>query len=444
MPDDIQPTPTAVPQEPIAPVLPNPQDMVDAALSGDAATPKVEVSEPAKIEPLPPLPPLTPLTPPVSEPTPEPVSVAPTLPPTPDPITPPVAAPVAVTMGDDTPLAFAGIPAPTVTPTDINPAVATESPTTPPPDMGAPLPPIAPQAPEVKKKGKLGKIVAGLMIAVLAIAGGIVGYQYLTIGESPLIAVIVHLPNGGTIDVGSGSGQDSKVTHDDVIKAESKEKKNQKDGESEAETAARLKAAADAEYAKLQQKLANDTAINNAKNCDPTDQGGLGCPVKCTSANAYWTPVTEPGGGSYCNAQGKLCKKFRKELKSPTGAHCFLDYGETCGGSCDVGKTTVTTPTMKCDGLTSVPATTTPPVIGTKLTFTCAGTVTPTSAGTPSYKFRYSINSGTPVTMTPLTATPNKAELTINACGTYKVECQACATLSGVLTCSPVWTGATQ
>ena len=94
--------------------------------------------------------------------------------------------------------------------------------------------------------------------------------------------------------------------------------------------------------------------------------------------------------------------------------------------------------TMSCTSLTKNIAI---PVIGSKITFTCAGVVTPTSAGTLSYRFRYSVNSGTVTELANKTTTT--AELTIAACGTYSVECQACATLAGVLTCDPVWQGAT-
>lgn len=95
---------------------------------------------------------------------------------------------------------------------------------------------------------------------------------------------------------------------------------------------------------------------------------------------------------------------------------------------------------LACTGITKAPTTT--PAIGTALTFTCAGTITPASAGTLSYKFRYSINDAAPVALTNKTATT--AELTIASCGSYKVECQTCATIAGVLTCDPTWTGATQ
>ncbi len=98
-------------------------------------------------------------------------------------------------------------------------------------------------------------------------------------------------------------------------------------------------------------------------------------------------------------------------------------------------------PVMACISITKAP-TGGAAAIGDKLTFTCAGSVTPPSAGTLSYKFRYSINNGAVTEL--VNKTPTTAELTIAACGTYKVECQACATLNGVLTCKPTWTGATQ
>lgn len=97
-------------------------------------------------------------------------------------------------------------------------------------------------------------------------------------------------------------------------------------------------------------------------------------------------------------------------------------------------------PSMSCTGITRAP--TTAPVVGSALTFTCAGQVRPTSAGTLNYKFRYRVNSGAYTTLANATATT--AQLTIEACGSYEVQCQACTTLNGVLTCDPIWTGATQ
>jgi hypothetical protein len=132
----------------------------------------------------------------------------------------------------------------------------------------------------------------------------------------------------------------------------------------------------------------------------------------------------------------------RIEWKNENGDHCFITQNEDCSKSCsDEGGTTTTTtvtPTISCTSITKTPVV---PVLGNTVTLTCLGSVTPSTAGTLSYKFRYSINGGSYTTLTNKTA--STAELTIAACGTYAVQCQACATLNGVLTCDPVWTGAT-
>lgn len=89
---------------------------------------------------------------------------------------------------------------------------------------------------------------------------------------------------------------------------------------------------------------------------------------------------------------------------------------------------------MACTGITRTP--TTDAVIGGVYTFTCAGSVTPASAGTVAYEYRYNLNGGAWTTMT-------NAKLTISACGTYSVQCRACATIAGTKQCAPTWTGAT-
>jgi hypothetical protein len=529
MPDPLQPTTTSTPPEPSAPVLPNPQDMVDAALSTDITTAKTETVIEPKVEPSS-LPPLAPLAP-----TPELVTS------TPDPTVPPVIAPTPVAMGDDTPLAFAGMTAPTTAATETT-SISTTQPVTPPPTSeSTSLPPIVPQAPEPKKKGKLGKILAGIAVLVLVLAGGIFGYnQYAQTGMVALVGncryvgseLICTTPpptktptptpkptsgggggtcsagqkkcSGSTLQICTGGGNWTNTAcqygcENGACKADPATPTRCNNGAKQTgacQTTTKTSTGADRickgtkvtsicqngswvsthagdEACEINQSTCvvtgsggedeGDACTIGGKTgfrhggvcvptvaCSPTDLNGQGCPTACTAANVGWTPVQEPGGGSYCNAQGQQCSRYRKELKNPTGnQHCFIGYGETCGGSCGDNNTPPPsappgTPVLACTGLTSVPATTTPPVIGTKLTFTCAGTVTPTSAGTPSYKFRYSINNGTYSDLIPLTATPNKVELTINACGSYKVQCQACATIAGVLKCDPVWTGVTQ
>lgn len=101
--------------------------------------------------------------------------------------------------------------------------------------------------------------------------------------------------------------------------------------------------------------------------------------------------------------------------------------------------TITTNPTLMCSNLTRTPTTT--PVIGDKVTFTCVGASVPAGSVNLSYKFRYSLNSGAYLNLANKTATTS--ELTIAACGNYSVECQACGTINGVLTCDPTWAGAT-
>lgn len=145
---------------------------------------------------------------------------------------------------------------------------------------------------------------------------------------------------------------------------------------------------------------------------------------------------TELNGKKFTGTLGCFCGVV--QVDTGTG---HTSYSSTCG--CDkTEKTTVdssltptdTTPTMACTELTRTPVTA--PSVGQAVTFTCVGSVTPSTAGTLSYKYRYSLNSGAYLPMT-------SNVLTIAACGSYSVQCQACATLNGVLTCDPTWTGAT-
>lgn len=95
---------------------------------------------------------------------------------------------------------------------------------------------------------------------------------------------------------------------------------------------------------------------------------------------------------------------------------------------------------MSCTGLTkNVVA----PIVGSKITFTCAGaTVPPAGATLLKYNFRYSLDSGAWKNLT--NKTNSTAELTIAACGSYSVQCRACVTYGGQTQCDPIWQGATQ
>lgn len=191
------------------------------------------------------------------------------------------------------------------------------------------------------------------------------------------------------------------------------------------------------------------TYYNGACVPDKSCTGGASCPIDCGSGfikNPNGKLVQE-AGKNYCNAQGQYCQVTRIEWRNPNNKHCFLTQNEDCSGSCDERESRTTTTTeepealvMACTSITRAP--TTVPTIGSTPVFTCLGTVTPADAGTLSYKFRYKKDSGAYIALT--NKTPTTAELAITACGTYSVECQACATLEGVLTCDPIWTGATQ
>ncbi len=192
--------------------------------------------------------------------------------------------------------------------------------------------------------------------------------------------------------------------------------------------------------------------IQNVK-CAGGGQSGVACEDNVVAEVADPNKAVTIDDPSACGSQqvDVICKTLCGNTQPLSFASRIS--GKNCSGTGGTAKTTTITenpspspspsplaPTMACTGLTHTP--TAVPEIGDKLTFTCAGTVTPPSAGTLSYKFRYSINSGAVAALTNKTTTT--AELNIAACGSYKVECQACATLNGVLTCDPLWTGATQ
>lgn len=151
----------------------------------------------------------------------------------------------------------------------------------------------------------------------------------------------------------------------------------------------------------------------------------------CTAANGF------PFNGSL----GCFCGVV--QMDTPMG---HTSYSSTCGCDKTEGTTpnpstpTITTnPTLMCDSITRAPNTTVS--LGDTLTFTCVGSSSPAGSVNLSYKFRYSVNSGAYTVLANKTATT--AEMTVAACGSYKVQCQACGTINGTLVCDPVWSGAT-
>jgi hypothetical protein len=163
--------------------------------------------------------------------------------------------------------------------------------------------------------------------------------------------------------------------------------------------------------------------------------GSLGCfcgTVQVDTGTGHQSYSSTCGCDQNVNESShNVCNTTTKACEQVSGAGT-----DTCTTDADC---LTTTPTMACTGLAQAPAA---PAIGDKVTFTCSGTITPANAGTLSYKFRYSVGTGAVTALANKTATT--AELTIAACGDYKVECQTCATISGVLKCDPTWIGATQ
>jgi hypothetical protein len=141
----------------------------------------------------------------------------------------------------------------------------------------------------------------------------------------------------------------------------------------------------------------------------------------CDATAANENPTTHKA----CNLTTKVCET----VTGPGTDTCTTD------ANC-----VTAAPVLACTGLTQTPVAT--PTIGQTVTFTCAGTITPAAAATLSYKFRYSLDNGADQLLTNTTATT--AQLAITACGTYSVQCKVCATIAGVLTCDPTWTGAVQ
>lgn len=186
---------------------------------------------------------------------------------------------------------------------------------------------------------------------------------------------------------------------------------------------------------------------------DPVDNRYTCTDLKCTALVGTCTTLkytcSETVGGNSCsNTSSAFISQTNAASSTSFTSKCGTveQLDVMCGGKyatsrtkinppCSDKETTTTSSSMACTGITRAP--TTVPAIGDVVSFTCSGTVTPSTAGTLSYKYRYSINGGTYIPMTSNT-------LTVAACGTYSVQCQACATLDGVLTCDPTWTGATQ
>ena len=354
-----------MPDSTIDPNLSNPQALVDAALS-DTTTPKPS---------LPTLEPLQPSEPVSVEKTPE-VAVA-------EVKVPDVKVETNnIEMSEEMPLQFVQPSEPVSQPTP-----STE-PTTPPPLPNPPIPPSPTVVDNqtMKPKSKLGVVVGGVLLLVLALGAGVWGYLGSPTKKEPV-----------------------KVAEIGGIQDQCSETCNESLGE----------------------------ACISGK-CVPTG-GQQACKHTICPVNYV---CVQGRDDTYCEP---------KEGGKPPGETLTCPPGTRSNGQCEDGvlrppccepdtspspsPSTTTTATMACTGLTQTPSTT--PVVGSKLTFTCSGSITPSSAGTLSYEFVYKLNAGGWKSLS--NKTTNTAELTIATCGEYIVHCRACATINGSKQCDPVW-----
>lgn len=444
--------------DPINQQLPDPQALVDNAL---APEPQVEPATPP------------PAMPPVPEPVmPEPVA--------PEPVMPEAPMPSAIPVGDDTPLAFVK---------ETQASIPQEQPTS------SPTPPVIPPPPEAPKKKGVSKVLAMIVGVITLIVGlGAFGYYYLA--TPPQISNISEWTKAECTNGCSPAGYATKwTTLRGCIATETRcgsaaptpdptscEEVNKNTGGAECLPGnPSIGENCDNKYSRVGKSgncyKANQICCGKALNTKGDTGGGTGyigkycdntgCDVK-GAPGCYVTHYTcQQSGVGNCNETTVAHRVQSAKFTETCGTEQIdvtctnpdnsiykegsssKSYGPDCREPSsprpsDRATPTPTpspgVPTMACTALTRVPTTT--PEVGDTMTFTCAGSVKPSTAGTLSYKFRYSLNSGAYAALANTTATT--AELEIEACGTYEVQCQACATLNGKLTCDPVWTGATQ
>ncbi|MEI6690252.1 MAG: hypothetical protein WCL07_00720 [bacterium] len=186
-----------------------------------------------------------------------------------------------------------------------------------------------------------------------------------------------------------------------------------------------------------------DAENANCSVADGADNGSLMTQCKPDVVGA----CTEANGDIIKSMPSCFCGTIQVDL----GTSGHRSYKGSCGcGTADKTSTTASTPpsstpptsatpTLACTQLIKDKADSAI-AIGTKITLTCSGSTAPAGAATLTYKFRYSVNSGTPTSLTNVTTTT--AAITPDRCGTYSVECQACGTINNAVVCDPVWSAA--
>lgn len=504
----------------------NPQDLIDQALGG-TATPVVTP------DPSPTLPVPEALTPPAAVTEEAPMSTESVLPPTetvpteltakPE-VSPAMSEPPVDTkpMGEDMPLAFAGMPTDVAADTSMSNVTASVI-----EPVNNVVPPIltnpAPTMPVNKGKGAMSKVkmVVVAVLAFLGITGGVGLYAYQRYGtiEPATIAVIGDKTKdecSGCVNGGWLVWRNGQCKHTGICGNDKPDKNTAPpDAPPGVDPADNCRAVGGEWCANVVDASGQSHAFcgSKGKACyQSASEKGITViigSVKCKESNGTWVPdgsytdvgisdeVPNPNNGQPGDTYGptlSIYEQVDRQCKAQSGSFTALGntemwicpvgttvactanvqgakrfYGNPANGFCGViqvdtgtGHTSYSstescdepeetpnpTPTpsapvvstLMCTGLTRTPTTT--PTVGDKVTFTCVGASTPAGAVSLTYKFRYSLNSGAYVAMTNKTATTS--ELTIASCGSYKVQCQACGTINGVLTCDPNWTAATQ
>lgn len=204
-----------------------------------------------------------------------------------------------------------------------------------------------------------------------------------------------------------------------------------------------------------------DKSCANGYTCDT----GTG---KCVGNTSLWCGRGLDPNAPVCCNQGVKCEETnivceppaRKECKTfdqTTGSYkwCLLEQNSSwCGGGDDEEEEPTPTPspspspspsqqgqvpTLACTSLTKNKADSAIEV-GTNVTFTCAGSVSPAGATNLTYAFRISKDSGAWQTLPGTGATASYA---VASAGNYRVQCKACGTINNASVCDPTW-GAAQ
>lgn len=139
------------------------------------------------------------------------------------------------------------------------------------------------------------------------------------------------------------------------------------------------------------------------------------------------TPLLNQTGTGNITCYSGHDKQDGEVQRLARGGKLWEYAGDWFGGTCRLAsnptsQTCAPAPTpeaLACTSLTKAPPA---PKLGEVVTFTCAAAPAPVA----KYEFRYKVANGNYASLTPETANPNTAKLTVTSSGAHKVECRAC------------------